>query len=95
MANKLNYLIRHAAGMYWIIKADQRKEYIRPVATNECGAILWERIEKGSSVKELSVLLQRKYGIGPEEALADVNEFLDQLIENGMEAYLKEKGILK
>jgi|BioPla2DNA2_1021312.scaffolds.fasta_scaffold00965_7 hypothetical protein len=95
MTHKQRYLIRYAAGMYWIIKTNQQKEYTKPIATNECGALIWQGIENGSGVEELSVLLQKSFGIGTEEALEDVASFISQLTENGMEAYLKEKGILK
>lgn len=94
MNSKPHYLLRHAAGIYWIIKTDQQKEYIKPIQINHCGALIWNGIENGSGMKELSALLQKTYGVGPEEALADVNTFLAQLTGNGMEAYLKEKGIL-
>lgn len=93
--NKPRYLLRHAAGMYWIIKTDQQRQYIKPILTNECGALIWNGIENGSGVEELSKILQKNYGIGPEEALADIISFLNQLTGNGMEAYLKEKGVLE
>lgn len=81
--------------MHWIIKTDQQKEYIQPILTNECGALLWKGIENGLGVEKLRALLQENYSIGPEEALSDVNSFLSQLTGNGMKAYLKEKGILE
>jgi hypothetical protein len=93
--DKPRYILRHAAGLYWIIKTDQQKEYSKPVITNECGAFIWKKMEDGAGVERLEVYLQECYGIGSEEALTDVRSFLDQLKKNGMNAYLKEKGILK
>ena len=93
--DKPQYILRHAAGGYWIIKTDQQKEYIQPIMTNECGAFIWKAMEHGADLEKLKAVLQESYDISPEEAATDVISFLNQLAGHGMKAYLTEKGLLQ
>ena len=50
---------------------------------NETGALILEALQDGQDVPAIASRLVKKYGIQPEEAEADVNEFIGMLQQNG------------
>ncbi len=85
MMKPQEYILRYAAGIYWLIKADQQNtNYIPPLPINECGAMLWDGLVRGYGRTELTDLLQNKYGIDSQEALVDIELFFDQLTDKGI-----------
>jgi len=50
---------------------------------NETGALILEALQDGQDVPTIANRLVKKYGIQPEEAEADVNEFIGMLQQNG------------
>lgn len=74
------YQLRRAAGLYWLIDMEQSGvPYISPVPLNEGGAKIWELIESGASVADISGRLSDMYGIAPAQARRDVTDFIEQL----------------
>lgn len=82
---KKRYQIRKAAGLYWLLDMEQsgigRQEQI---VLNESGAYIWKQYERLRSKAAVAEELNREFGISVEEALADVEQFLQQLKRQGM-----------
>ena len=56
----------------------------RYISINGSGTALWQRLQKsGASRDELAEILVERYGIGGEQAGADVDAFVKQLTEVG------------
>lgn len=74
------YQLRYAAGLYWLIDMEQPEAaYISPVPLNEGGAEIWRMIESGATLAEICDRFGDMYGIPPEEAKIDVEDFIEQL----------------
>ncbi|MCC8137166.1 MAG: PqqD family protein [Clostridiales bacterium] len=79
------YQLRHAAGLSWLLDMEQPGvPYVKPVPVNEMGAEIWELHRKGKSVDEIVSWLCASCGISPEQASADVTEFLEMLKAHGI-----------
>lgn len=82
---KKRYQIRKAAGLYWLVDMEQsgidRQEQI---VLNESGAYIWKQYERLRSKTAVAEELNREFGISAEEALTDVEQFLQQLQDQGM-----------
>lgn len=80
MNNDQKYMLRYAAGIYWLVKMNQQEAvYEAPMTMNDCGAMLWKGLMEGLTTKELSVVLQKEYGIDSKEAMTDINQFMEKL----------------
>lgn len=85
MRDKKRYQLRCAAGMYWLIDMAQTgKEYQKPIVLNECGAEIWNRYQDGEDEEQIAENLHKNYEIGPDEAVKDIREFLQQLEDQGI-----------
>jgi len=51
---------------------------------NESGTMLWAILEAGRSLAELASALQTEYGLSPDEARDDVQEFIEGLRREGL-----------
>ena len=80
-----NYQIRKAAGLHWLLDMDQsgidRQEQI---VLNESGAYIWEKYQRLRSDAAVAEELGEEFDIPVEEALADVRQFLHQLVQQGL-----------
>jgi hypothetical protein len=75
-----NYILRHAAGRYWIIDLDQPdKEYRKPIITNESGAFLWSCMHSGANQDEMVSALCQRYHLKDTDAQVDVKSFLESI----------------
>ena len=80
------YIIRHAAGRYWLIDIKQSPiPYKKPVVINSIGAFIWEKHRAGLKSDEIAALISSECGISHMEALNDIKEFMKQLEEQGIE----------
>lgn len=80
------YMLRNAAGIYWLVKINQLdSDYCAPMTMNECGAIIWNGLTEGLTIDELSDMLQKQFGIEKEEAFTDIKHFLEKLTNYGIE----------
>lgn len=74
------YLLRHAAGCYWLLDVEQDgRTFCQPLPLNKTGAALWKSIESGKNREECAEQLAECYGISKEQALMDVQLFLEEL----------------
>jgi hypothetical protein len=49
------------------------------VTLNPTGSIIWQQLNDGRSAEEIAKKLASEFGIGRDQAFADVNEFIEQL----------------
>ncbi len=54
------------------------------LGANDSGALLWEKLAAGSTIRELSRSLTDAYDIAPEVADADVRAFLSAMAAHGL-----------
>ncbi len=54
------------------------------LGANDSGALLWEKLASGSTIRELSRCLVDAYDIAPEVADADVRAFLSAMAAHGL-----------
>ncbi len=77
---KGRYLLRHAAGCYWLLDMEQDgRVFCQPLPLNETGAVLWQSLEKGMNREMCAEHLADCYGISKEQALSDVQLFFEEL----------------
>ncbi len=50
---------------------------------NESGAMLWKVLEQGGNKEDMTNMLTSEYDVSYEDALTDVNAFIDKLIQIG------------
>lgn len=80
------YIIRHAAGRYWLIDIKQAgMPYKKPIIINSAGAFIWEKYRVGLKVDEIAALISNECGISQMEALNDIKAFMEQLEKQGVE----------
>ena len=85
MNGKQRYQLRRAAGKYWLLDMEQSAgRYAAPVAMNETGALILESFWEANDPLGAAKALSETYEISQEEALEDVNAFLDQLQKKGI-----------
>ena len=74
------YQLRKAAGLYWLIDMEQPGvPYRKPVPLNETGAQICEMVMENMNQEMIAKKLSETYGISYDEALEDVNVFLQRL----------------
>ena len=74
------YQLRRAAGVYWLLAMNQSgKEYRKPLALNESGALIWTAIEQGKTKEVIAEEFKGRFSLSKEEALADIESFLEEL----------------
>jgi hypothetical protein len=54
---------------------------------NRAGSRIWELMDGERSIEEIAVVLSQEYQVEPEEALASVLRFTDELHGKGLVAY--------
>lgn len=84
MKIKENFVLRKVAGTYAVLAlAEATVDFNGLLTLNESGVMLWKLIENGSTKEELAKALTEEYEVSFDEALADVNEFLEKLNKAG------------
>ena len=82
----MRYHLRYAAGQYWLLDTWQEGvPYKKPLVMNEVGADIWRMIEKGYSKEQIADELCQEYQIDREVVIQDIEQFLAQLKEFGIE----------
>ncbi|MBR4286538.1 MAG: PqqD family protein [Clostridia bacterium] len=80
---KPGYVLREIAGEHLAIPvtAENSSDI---VVLNPVSAILWTELEGGRTIKELTDKICGSFDITPDEAQADITEFIDSLVEKGV-----------
>ena len=86
MKIKSGFLLKEIAGSFVVVPVGQDLvDFSSMVTINETGAFLWKLLENGSSADEMCQKLLSEYeGISKEDALNDINDFVNALKENNI-----------
>ena len=85
---KKNYVLRKVAGTWVVLPLGAEVVNFGGMLTlNDSGAMLWNVLKQGGDREALVSALLGEYEVSAEEACADVDAFLEKLIQAGcMEA---------
>ena len=84
MKLKENLVLREVAGVWVVLPlADKVLDFNGMLSLNETGVDLWRALEKGSTREEMATSLTESYEVEYDQALADVDEFIDMLKKAG------------
>ena len=84
MKLKEGFILRKVAGNHVVFPiGNSTVDFHGMLALNETGAFLWERIAEGAQKNQLCDALCAEYDISPDTALADVEDFIKKLTDEG------------
>jgi hypothetical protein len=82
LSNK--FVLRQVAGNWVVLPmSDATVNFNGMIKLNESGVMLWRLLEQGKDREALAEMLTTVYDVSLDEALADVDEFLNKLIRVG------------
>lgn len=85
MKIKEGYLLRQVAGSNIIVAVGDEAVNFDGIKTlNETGAFLWKQLEVETNEENVVKALMDEYEVDEETAKADVSEFVNLLINNGL-----------
>ena len=80
MKLKNNLLLRQVADTWVVLPvAEATLDFNGMMTMNETGALIWKELEKGAGMDALINAMTQEYSVSREQALADIEEFLDKL----------------
>ena len=80
MKLKENLILRQVADTWTVLPLG--KDIINfdgMLTLNDTGAMLWKILENGADKEELVKLLTKEYDVSEQQALTDIEEFIDKL----------------
>lgn len=81
MKIKNGFMLRNIAGNNLIIGVGEPAGFLNGVVTlNETGVFLWDLLVKGCKIEELILALMDEYEVSEQVATADVNSFVNKLV---------------
>lgn len=81
---KDGFIVRRIADQIMAVPTGKRTSDIHGViALSESGVLLWEALEKGAEIKDLTELLLREYDVDEETASRDAVSFVESLQKQG------------
>lgn len=84
MRLKENFVLRQVADTWIVLPLGQESVMFNGMLTlNDSGAELWRRLEQGGDREDLADALTVEYNVTREQALADVDAFLEKLLRVG------------
>ena len=84
MKTKENFVLRQVAGSWVVLSiADATVDFNGMLTLNESGLMLWKLLEQGSTREALAKALTDEYDVTYEQALIDVDEYLEKLNRAG------------
>ena len=85
MKIKDNLLIREIAGTWIVVPIGQRViEFNGLMTLNEIGVFIWKKLERETTVAELTKSVTDEYNIDEQTAINDIEEFIAKLIEKDL-----------
>ena len=84
MKIKENLVLRQVADTWTVLPLG--KDIINfdgMLTLNDTGAMLWQMLEKGADKEELAKSITNEYDVSEQQALADIEEFIDKLSNAG------------
>lgn len=80
MKLKENLVLREVAGNWVVLPlADKVLDFNGMLSLNDTGVMLWKLLEKGSNREEMATALTEEFEVGYDQALADVDEYIEVL----------------
>lgn len=80
MTIKNDFVLRQVADTWVVLPLGETSiDFNGMLTLNESGAMLWRVLEQGADANALVEALIKEYDVSREQALADVNEFLEDL----------------
>ena len=84
MKLKEEFLLRQVADTWVVVPVGQGMlDFNGIINLNEAGVLLWQKLEKGADLDELTSVLTAEYNVSAEEARADAQAFCQKLVKNG------------
>ena len=84
MKIKSDYILREVAETYIVLPTgDAVVDFNGVISLNESGVLLWRLLEQGAELNNLVEALTSEYNVSAEEALTDVNTFLEEIRKVG------------
>ena len=84
MKVKKDYVLRQVADTWVVLPlGDAAVDFSGMLTLNESGAMLWRVLEQGASREELVAALLDEYEVSRQQAMADVDAFLNKLLQAG------------
>jgi len=81
---KENFALRQVAGTWVVLPlAESTLDFNGMLTLNESGLILWHLLESGCDREALANALLDEYDVTYDQALADVNEYIEKLDQAG------------
>lgn len=79
------FILREIMGDYIIVPVGKTSMEIQKLITvNETGAFLWKNMQDEFNEDSLTALLLEEYDVTPEQARADVIDYINMLKENNI-----------
>lgn len=79
-----NFVLRQVADTWVVLQLKtDTVDFNGMIRLNDSGALLWKCLEKGGDRAALVQTLTSRYTVTPEQAEADVAEFLQTLVKTG------------
>lgn len=84
MKLKKDFVLRQVADTWVVLPlAEETVNFTGMLTLNESGAMLWQALEQGRDRNALIEVLTSEYDVSEAQASADVDAFLDKLLESG------------
>lgn len=84
MRIKKNYVLRKIAENWMVLPlAEETINFSGMLTLNDSGVMLWNLLEKGTTKDALVAAMLAEYEVSEEVAAADVDSFLEKLIQAG------------
>ena len=84
MKLKKNFVLRQIVDTWVVLPlAEQTVDFSSMLTLNDSGAMLWKALEQGTDRDGLVCALTSEYEVSSKEAEADVDAFLNKLVQAG------------
>ena len=84
MKLKENFILRQVADTWVVLPlGDAAVDFSGMLTLNESGAMLWRVLEQGADLEKLTAALLDEYEVSRQQAMADVDIFLNKLLQAG------------
>lgn len=84
MRIKSNFALRSIAGTWVALPlGDATIDFTGMLTLNESGVMLWRMLEEGCTREEMAEALLKEYEVEQDEALTDVDAFINKLNDAG------------
>lgn len=84
MRLKENFILKQVAGSYIVLPSGAATlDFNGMITLNESGVLLWNTLKDGCDINGLVDALTKEYNVTRDDALTDINEFLNKLADAG------------